>query len=205
MLESGAVKTLSSEQFLLAIQSLDPEVAASQLAKAIPRLGRPLSSGELALLGSQLNQPEVTAALSSILADPKQQVSLLKSFENISPSLAADPSLSRLVGKASLKIFPKATLKNQRLIIRLAAKFRLKNLEDPIRNWLNAAERSQPETLSVITALRELGSTDRSLFEKYYRSSDLALKREALTSLASLQDPRIVTFLAREWLSLIHI
>jgi len=202
MLESGAVKTLSSEQFLLAIQSLDPEVAASQLAKAIPRLGRPLSSGELALLGSQLNQPEVTAALSSILADPKQQVSLLKSFENISPSLAADPSLSRLVGKASLKIFPKATLKNQRLIIRLAAKFRLKNLEDPIRNWLNAAERSQPETLSVITALRELGSTDRSLFEKYYRSSDLALKREALTSLASLQDPRIVTFLAREWDSL---
>jgi len=199
MLESEAVKTLSSEQFLLAIQSLEPEVAASQLAKAVPRLGRPLSPGELSLLGSQLNQPEVSAALASILANPNQQVSLLKSFENVDPNLAADPSLSKLVGNASLKIFPKTTLENQRLIIRLAAKFRLKNLEAPIRNWLNSAERSQPETLSVITALRELGSTDRSLFEKYYRSADLALKREALISLASLQDPDIVTFLAKEW------
>ena len=199
MIESDAVKTLSSEQFLLAIQSLEPEVAASQLAKAVPRLGRPLSSGELTLLGSQLNQPEVTSALSGILANPNQQVSLLRSFENVDPNLAADPSLSKLVGKASLKIFPKTTIENQRLIIRLAAKFRLKALEGPIRNWLNAAERSQPETLSVITALRELGSTDRSLFEKYYRSSDLTLKREALISLASLKDPRIVTFLAKEW------
>jgi len=199
MLESEAVKTLSSEQFLLAIQSLEPEVAASQLAKAVPRLGRPLSSGELTLLGSQLNQPEVTAALEGILADPNQQVSLLKSFENVDPNLAADPSLSKLVGNASLKIFPETTLENQQLIIRLAAKFRLKTLEAPIRTWLNAAERSQPETLSAITALRELGSTDRSLFEKYYRSSDLALKREALISLASLQDPQIVIFLAKEW------
>lgn len=199
MLESDAVKTLSSEQFLLAIQSLEPTVAASQLAKAVPRLGRPLSSGELTLLGSQLNQPEVTAALEGILSNPEQQISLLRSFENIDPNLAANPSLSKLVSKASLELFPKTTLENQQLIIRLAAKFRLKNLEDPIRNWLDEAERSQPETLSVLTALRELGSTDRSLFEKYYQSSDLALKREALISLASLQDPQIVIFFAKEW------
>ncbi len=199
MLESDAVKDLSSEQFLLAIQSLEPKVAASQLAKAVPRLGRPLSSGELALLGSQLNQPEVTAALAGILANPRQQISLLKSFENIDPSLAADPSLSALVGKASLELFPKASPENQSLIIRLAAKFRLKELETPILDWLNSTERSQADTLSVITALRELGSTDRSFFEKHYRASDPALKREALISLASLKDPRIVPFFSKEW------
>lgn len=199
MLESDAVKDLSSEQFLLAIQSLEPKTAASQLAKAVPRLGRPLSSGELALLGSQLNQPEVTAALASILANPGQQISLLKSFEQIDPGLAADPSLAALVGKASLELFPKASLENQSLIIRLAAKFRVKELETPILDWLNATKRSQPDTLSVITALRELGSTDRSFFERHYRSSVPALKREALISLASLKDPRIIPFFAKEW------
>ena len=199
MLESNAVKTLSAEQFLLAIQSLEPGIAAAQLAKALPRLDRPLGSGELALLGSQLNQPEVSSALAAILANPTQQVSLLKSFEQIDPNLAADPSLSKLVGRASLELFPKTTLKNQQLIIRLAAKFRIKELETPIRDWLNSEERMQPDTLDVITALRELGSTDRSLFEKYYRSSDPALKREGLISLASLKDPRIVVFLSHEW------
>jgi putative membrane-bound dehydrogenase-like protein len=199
LLESDAVKDLSSEQFLLAIQSLEPKTAASQLAKAVPRLGRPLSSGELALLGSQLNQPEVTAALASILANPKQQIDLLKSFEQIDPNLAATPSLAALVAKASLELFPKTSPENQSLIIRLAAKFRIKELETPIRDWLNSSKRSQPDTLIVITALRELGSADRSFFEKHYRASDPALKREALISLASLKDPRIVPFFAKEW------
>ncbi|MDB4552130.1 hypothetical protein N9016_00665, partial [bacterium] len=45
MLNNLSVKKLTSEQFLLAIQSLEPSEAASQIANAIPRLGRPLSSG----------------------------------------------------------------------------------------------------------------------------------------------------------------
>lgn len=199
MLESDAVKTLSSEQFLLAIQSLEPKIAASQLAKAVPRLGRPLSPGELALLGSQLNQPEVTAALADILADPNQQISLLKSFENIDPSLAADPSLSKLVGKASLELFPKTTLVNQGLIIRLAAKFRLKKFEAPIEKWLAQEPRSQEQTLSALSAMRELGSSDRAFFESYYRISNPEVKREALIALAGLNDPTIVPRLAKDW------
>ena len=199
MLESSAAKTLSSEQFLLAIQSLEPKNAAAQLAKAIPHLNRPLSSGELAILGSQLHQPEVTSALASILNDPNQQVILLQSFEKMDPKLASDPSLTKLIGSASLKLFPKASPENQKLIIRLASKFRLKQLETPITNWLGSKKRSTPDTLSAITALREIGSTDRSLFEKHYRSSDAALKREALISLAALKDPRIVPFFANEW------
>ncbi|MFT6181866.1 MAG: putative membrane-bound dehydrogenase-like protein [Akkermansiaceae bacterium] len=202
MLESEAVKTLSSEQFLLAIQSLEPKIAASQLAKAVPRLGRPLSSGELTLLGSQLNQPEVTAALAGILTDPKQQISLLKSFENIDPSLAADPSLSNLVSKASLELFPKATLVNQQLIIRLASKFRLQKLEAPILRWLTQEPRTQEQTLIVLTAMRELGYANRAFFHSYYKTSNPEVKRAALIALAGLRDPSIVARLAKEWESL---
>jgi putative membrane-bound dehydrogenase-like protein len=199
MLESDAVKTLSSEQFLLAIQSLDPKNAAGQLAKAVPHLNRPLSSGELAILGSQLDQTEVVSALASMLGNPKKQVFLLQSFEKMDPKLASDPSLSKLVGSASLKIFPRTSPENQKLIIRLAAKFRLKQLETLITNWLNSQERPTTETISVITALRELGSTNRSLFEKHYRSPEAALKREALVSLAALKNPDIIPFFANEW------
>ena len=202
MFESELVKDLESEQFLLAIQSLAPSEAAAQLAKAIPRLGRPLSSGELAILGSQLNQPEVSNALASILANPAQQITLLRSFENIQPKLAADPNLANLVGKASLEIFPKTAIENQLLIIRLATKFRIKSLEDPIRKWLASTKRSQSNTLSVITALREIGSSDRAFFEKHYRSLDPLIKREALISLAGLKDITLVAFIAQEWDSL---
>lgn len=199
MLESDAVKTLSSEQFLLAIQSLDPKNAAGQLAKAVPHLNRPLSSGELAILGSQLDQTEVASALASMLGNPKKQVFLLQSFEKMDPKLASDPSLSKLVGSASLKLFPRTSPENQKLIIRLAAKFRLKQLETLITDWLNSQERPTTETISVITALRELGSTNRSLFEKHYRSPEAALKREALVSLAALKKPDIIPFFANEW------
>jgi hypothetical protein len=202
MLESDIVKDLESEQFLLAIQSLAPSEAAAQLAKALPNLGRPLSSGELTILGSQLNQPEVSKALASILANPAQQITLLRSFENIEPKLAADPNLANLVGKASLEIFPKTAFENQLLIIRLASKFRINSLEDPIRKWLDSTKRSQSNTLSAITALREIGSSDRAFFEKHYRSPDPLIKREALISLAGLKDIALVSFIAQEWDSL---
>ncbi|MGB0645405.1 MAG: LamG-like jellyroll fold domain-containing protein, partial [Akkermansiaceae bacterium] len=152
--------------------------------------------------GSQLNQPEVSKALASILANPAQQITLLRSFENIEPKLAADPNLANLVGKASLEIFPKTAIENQLLIIRLATKFRIKSLEDPIRKWLASTKRSQSNTLSVITALREIGSSDRAFFEKHYRSLDPLIKREALISLAGLKDITLVAFIAQEWDSL---
>ena len=198
MFESELVKDLESEQFLLAIQSIAPSEAAAQLAKAIPRLGRPLSSGELAILGSQLNQPEVSNALASILANPAKQITLLRSFENIQPKLSADHNLANLVGKASLEIFPKTAIENQLLIIRLATKFRIKSLEDPIRKWLASTKRSQSNTLSVITTLLEIGSSDRAFFEKHYRSLDPLIKREALISIAGLKDITLVAFIAQE-------
>ncbi|YCM46844.1 LamG-like jellyroll fold domain-containing protein (plasmid) [Verrucomicrobiaceae bacterium 227] len=88
---------------------------------------------------------------------------------------------------------------SQNLIIRLVAKFRLKEFESPLQLWLNGAKRTHADTLGAITALLELGSTDRALFEHYYHSSHPDIKREALISLASLKDPRIVQLFAKEW------
>ena len=199
MLDNTKVKQLSSEQFLLAMQSFEPSEAASQLARAIPRLDRSLSSGELAILGSQLKQPEVSSALAEILANPSKQIALLESFEKIDPKLAADPDLARLVEEAALKIFPGTTIDKQVLILRLANKFRLKNFEEPIKKWLAEKTRSQEQTIAALTAMRELGSSDQAFFESYYQISNPELKREALIALAGLANPSVVTIFAKDW------
>ncbi len=199
MLNNLSVKKLTSEQFLLAIQSLEPSEAASQLANTIPRLGRPLSSGELAILGSQLKQPQVTDALAGILDNPSQQVALLETFENIDPKLAADPALARLVEKATLKIFPDTTIDKQVLLLRLAKKFRLHKFEAPIKKWLAQKVRSHEQILVALTAMRELKSSDKKFFEFYYHSSNPEVKRESLIALAGLDDPAVVDLLAKDW------
>lgn len=190
---------LSPEQFLLAIQSLEPSTAAAQLVKAIPRLERPLSSGELSLLGSQLDNPDVKKGLNAILSDPAKRLSLLRTFESLDAAMAADRSLAQLVEQASLDAFPEALPDNQKLIIRLANKFRLKGLETLVTQWLTQPKLSADDQLLALSALRELGSTNRPLFEKFYRSSNAPLKREALIALAGLPKPDVVAMIAKDW------
>ena len=198
MLEAHG-SSLSSEQFLLAIQSLEPAAAAAQLVRAIPGLKRPLSSGELSLLGSQLQNPDVKDGLNTILSDPGKRLSLLRTFESLDAALAADPALAQLVEKASLDAFPDASPENQQLILRLGQKFRLKGLEPVITKWLAQPKLKAKDSLIGLAALRELGSTNRALFEKYYRSTDAALRRESLIALAALPDPDVVTLVAKDW------
>ncbi|MGB0144534.1 MAG: LamG-like jellyroll fold domain-containing protein, partial [Akkermansiaceae bacterium] len=68
-----------------------------------------------------------------------------------------------------------------------------------ITKWLAQPKLAAEDQQLGLTALRELGSSNRPLFEKYYRSSNPGLRREALIALAGLPDPVVVSLVAKDW------
>ena len=200
MLESSHASDLTSEQFLLAIQSLAPDEASAQLISIIPRLKRPLSKAEMTLLGSQIKNPKVKEGLRKLLADPTRQLSLLKTIEQMDAKLAADQELATMVGNACLAVLKNQPSKeNQLLVLRLAAKFRIKSLEVPVKKWLLTENRTVAEIQLGLHALSEMRSQSRDLFEKLYQHSDPQIKRLAIIALASLDDVSIVNYFASAW------
>ncbi|MGB1259047.1 MAG: DUF7133 domain-containing protein, partial [Akkermansiaceae bacterium] len=200
MLESDAAQSLKPEAFLLAIQSLDPANASTQLIKAIPRLKRDLSADELSLLGSQINKPQVKQGLRDLLASPTRQLSVLKAMEKIDAKLANDKDLSNIVGDACISLLKNQPSKeNQALTVRLAAKFKLKVLEVPIKKWLTGKERTHSEIISGLTALSEMGSDSREVYQKFFTHAHAPIKRQATIALASSGNTAVVKFFADAW------
>ncbi|MFT6792826.1 MAG: putative membrane-bound dehydrogenase-like protein [Rubritalea sp.] len=203
MLDSEIVQNLKPEAFLLAVQSLPPAQASSQLIKSIPKLDRELSKNELFLLASQIQNPDVTKALQSLLRDSKHQLRILKKMELLDAKIAANPSLAAIVGEACAEQFKNQSSDEiQSLIIRLSAKFHLKQMEQPVTKWLLLDGRSNTEIISGLTALSEMRSASQAtlkLYTKFFNHAHAPIKRQATISIASFGDPSTVEFFAKNW------
>ncbi len=197
MLDSELAGELDSEQRLLAIQSLDPVKAAVQLARAIPEIDRPLTGGELTIISSQLDQREVAARFAESLADPGRQLEMLNTLERMDPKVAANPKLAAAIGKVCEQIVASGE-GHEPLVMRLASKFRLMALEEPIAKWIG--ERDDPSfSMAGLTALKEMGSQRIEIFEKLAASPDADIARSATAAIAAIDDPAMVGRFASEW------
>ncbi|BCU78639.1 PVC-type heme-binding CxxCH protein [Luteolibacter sp. LG18] len=195
----SATNDLAPEARLLAILSLPPEQAAPLLVAELSNIKRPLDAEELALLGGQIDRPEVLSALDRLLADSVKRGPLLLGLTRLEPAMLTKPALATVVTKACRAILleqPKPG--DHSLVLQLARLLRLKDLEPEIATWLGP-DKSVPELLAILSALREMGSTRIEAFVGYLDHADEAVRRAAVGAIAGGDDPKAVALLAEKW------
>jgi putative heme-binding domain-containing protein len=197
MLKSDALT--DPEERLLAIQALPPERAAALLVAELPSLARPLTREELAILGSQLGQPVVLAGFEAVLGDVTKRKAVLGNLSRLDPAQLANPALARIVAKAcSALVAAEPGNDNRPLVLELARRFRLIELEPVIADWAEHAD-SPVNAARALAALHEMKSGRIELFQKLLDSPDEAVRREALGALAAVNDPKVVPLIASRW------
>ncbi|MFD0894568.1 DUF1080 domain-containing protein [Luteolibacter ambystomatis] len=197
MLASG--NGLAPEARLLAILSLPPAQAAPLLVAELSNIKRPLDAEELALLGSQIDQPEVVSALDRLLADPAKRAPLLQGLTRLEPAMLTKPALATVVTKACRAILQAQPKPEDRaLVLQLARLLRLRDLEPEIASWLDR-DKPSAELVAILSALRETGSTRADAFAGFLDHADEAVRRAAVGALSGADDPKAVTLLAEKW------
>lgn len=197
MLESE--RGLNQENRLLAMLALSPEKAASLLVKELPLLARPLTKDELSLLGSQMGQPAVMAALHAMLRDPKHRQSVLNNLTRLDAKLLANSALAEAIaGTCQEMLRDSPNTDDRALVMRLVRLFRLSSLEPIIAAELKAAGRAE-DLAQVLATLREISSNRTKEFASFLNHEDQNVRREAIAALAFASDPQVVAILAARW------
>jgi putative heme-binding domain-containing protein len=195
-----AAAELPAEARLLAVRSFEGPEAALGLLEWLPEIRRPLIADELALLGEQLDRPEVRHGLAGLLADAERAEPLLKAMMRLDSEVAAKPRLAEMVGAAAKALLAKRRDDaRERLVVGLARKFRIAALAPEVVDWLAAAERNADEIAAGLATLREIGVGEPRMFRPYLVPSDDRVRREALVGLSRLDDPAVVAEIARLW------
>ena len=193
---------LTQENRLLAILSLAPAQAAALLVAELPALSRQLSAEELSLLGDQLGQAPVMAAMHSLLSDEARRKPALLNLTRLDPKLLANPSLAAPVANACESILAKPTTTEDReLVLKLARLMRLSSLEPKIAAWITAGSPAA-EITPALSALREMNSNRVDLFVSLLDHADETVRSEATAALASAPDLKSIDLLAARWSSL---
>jgi len=190
---------LEAEARLLAIQSLAPDRAAALLVAELPGLTRPLTKDELSILGSQLSQPAVLAGFESVLNDPAKRKPVLSNLTRLDPSQLANPALAKIVAAACQSLLAaEPGPANRPLVLQVAKLFRLADLEPVIAGWAEQAT-TPADMTAALSTLREIGSGRIELFEKLVAHPDDSVRREALSALAAVNDPKVIPLIASLW------
>lgn len=194
---------LPVEARLLAERSLPYNEAAVGMVKLLPLLERPLTSDELSLLGSQLDQPAVQDSFSELLSQPERREGMLRTMTRLDAKIAAIPALRHSVEAASLEMLAAGPTEDRKhLVVQLARRFRIKALAGTVGDWMSAPGRSNVELAEGLGALREIGGADAEKFRKFLDHPDDTVRREAVTGFASTEDPSVVPEFARRWATL---
>ncbi len=197
-----ADRSLSQESRLLAILSREPSTAAALLVKELPSLSRPLTKDELTLLGSQISQPAVLAALQLLLGDEVRRKPALQNLTRLDAKSVANPVLATAVSSACEGLLSNSpNAEDRALVLKLGRLFRLTSLEPVIAAEIKLD--ASPEDLTqLLSALREIGSNRIELFASLMDHPNDAVRREATSALAFSLDTKSVDFLAARWAKL---
>lgn len=198
--EMLATAALPAEARLLAVRSFADTEAALGTLELLPEISRPLIPDELALLGGQLGQPAVLEGFSKLLSDPERRAAMLQAMIRLDPGVAADPTLGKIVGDASMSLLESNREPgNERLVVQLARRFRLAALAPEVSKWLQDPSRSAADLAEGLAALRESGAATLAVFRTYLDHGDAKVRREALIGFGSIDDAAVVAELAGRW------
>ncbi len=190
---------LPQENRLLAILSLAPDQAAALLVAELPALSRQLTAEELSLLGDQLGQAPVMAAVRTLLADDAQRKPTLLTLTRLDAKLLANPALAAAVAEACESILAKnPPAEDRSLVLQLARLLRLSSLEPAIAALIRA-DTPTAEVVQILSALREIGSNRIDLFATLLDHPDDAVRRDATAAMASAADLKCIELLSARW------
>lgn len=161
------------------------------------------SRDELVLLASQAGDPAVRPILDTALASIEalqvlyEQRSVLAGTDGLPDALVA-ALRKRAAGAAGVSL-PTA---QQQLLVRLATGFRLAGLEPELIAIATRPDASAEAQMTALRALRESGSARLDVLRKFALSPDDAVRREAVTALASAKSDEAVPSLLEIWSTL---
>lgn len=182
----------------LACLALDPAEAAARFVKVGEELKRSLLGAEIALLASQVNQPDVARMFADILKNPANQQSALDALlKTVVPRNDETVKLIAEASRALIKREPNPA--NFLLMVNLAKTYQVGELEPEVTAWLLEPNRPATEQTRGLLALTELGSNNLSLFKTFSASADESTKREAVVAIASSDSLEAVPTLVALW------
>jgi putative membrane-bound dehydrogenase-like protein len=182
-LDSPAAQELEPDCLMLAALSLPPKDSAPRVAKLIAKLDRAPSDEELLRLAEAPEAPEVKAALAALIVKPESLQSLLKQRARFDARVLAP--LVEGKAKEMLATDPAMALE----VIRA---FKLTALEREVALRLSKLDEGEVQLRGpLLRTLRELGSKDAGVFLPHVKSTDAAVREEALTGLAAVPDKLI--------------
>ncbi|MCW5558642.1 MAG: DUF1080 domain-containing protein, partial [Verrucomicrobiae bacterium] len=159
------------------------------------------SRDELVLLALRAGDPEVRPVLDDALARPEalqtlyEQRGVLTGTDGLPEALV--PALRRLVAGESA-----TSPQREQLLVRLATGFRLAGLEPELITIATRTGASTEAQMTALRALRESGSARLDVLRKFALSPEEAVRREAVTALASAKSEEAVPSLLEIWSTL---
>ena len=179
---------LPLENRIVATLALPQKEAALGLARLLPQLKRSLSEGEVRVLASQFQQPQVAEAVRAALKNDDSRAATLASLYNLRTALALDLLNDDIVA-ATESLWAEANSPTQReLTMNLAGAFRVTALQRPLAELAIDPNADRQQRLAALRASREMQSTEAKLIAKLVSDSDDAIRKSALAVLAESHD-----------------
>lgn len=210
-LDTQEAAALPVENRLVATLALEPKTSASRVATMVTKLDRAPEKDELLRLAQFPDEPGVSEALYSLLADPVRQTAVLEKLLAVRTkvdtarlsSLVIAPARSLLAGDEA----------SGKLGVQIAREFGLTELTPDLdvilqRGWSLAVAAAgsdgqpalPPVAEAALRALRELRTGNVQLFADIAKSKAIdANRNEALAALAAVRDERGVALLLGLW------
>ncbi len=192
---------LPVEARALAVRALDDGMAAEELVKLLPELGRPLLPEELGLLTAHGQRAEVMGAFDRLLKDPDRRESLLRALLQLDNATISSANLQNPIGAACREMLAQErTPERERLMVNLADKFGIPSLTGEIDAWMRAPGATPAMLAEGLAAMRHCGTSDSQFFRGFLDYPEEAVRREALIGFAHCDDVQnLVPELEKRW------
>lgn len=180
MLDDGNTQELPLEGRLLAALALEPKASAQRLAKMLPQAKRPPNEEELLRLVEFAQEPDIAAMLPKLL-ERRETLQALISLRTRFDAARLMPQLTA----AARKLWGGDDA-GQKLALQLILAFRLTALEEELAQVLTTKAPVERH-LAAVRALREMGSSNASLFYNLATKAGTpeSVREEAILALAS--------------------
>ena len=184
LLDTTEATKLPVEARVLASLALEPKASAARVAKLLPQLSRAPNEEELFRLAQFPEQPGCGEALKALLSSAQSRAAVADKL--LLQKTKLDPAKIAPLLSDAAKALLGGNDGDRALGVSLIGGFQLAALEAD----LVAMVKQNTNMLAALQALRELRSSAIEVFISLAKSTDLIIRDEALSALASSKNPK---------------
>lgn len=179
-LNSPAAEQLPAENRILGALALEPKSSALEVARLLPKLGRPPNQEEMLRLLTQPAKAGVQQAVAEALRDPALSEKVVEGALQVKSRFDTSP-WENLFTEVTRNFWRQD---HKPMALRMASGFKLSAFEQDLLEPLRSGKSSPDEQLAVLRALREVGTTEAALLASIATNSgNTGVRNEALSAL----------------------